>query len=140
MNPYLQSLTFYGLPLVQRTKPSFPKTILRTKVSPVTGKKFHITQNRHRKDTEKTQKRHRKDTEKTPKRHRKDTEKKRQAVFSATKPRLGYRRYPAKTIFFGNWVSDVTPTRGSNFLLVSDVTSRSPPEVSDVTSDVLFPG
>ena len=48
----------------EQNLPPFPKTILRTKISPVTGKWFHRTE----------------------KRHRKDTEKKRQAIFSATKP------------------------------------------------------
>ena len=47
--------------------------------------------------------RQRKDTEKTQKRHRKDTQKKRQAIFSATRPSLGYKRHPGERIKFFYW-------------------------------------
>ena len=113
MNPYLHSLTFYGLPLVQRTKPSFPKQFSGQKSPLLPANSFFVPQLvRRTEESISGQCNHQvpstvngtrklgagQDKEKTQKRHRKDTQKKRQAIFSATKPSLGYKRHPDERI------------------------------------------
>ena len=93
-SPLLLANSFFVPQLVRRTEESISGQCNHQVPSTVNGtRKLAAGQ-----DKEKTQKRHRKDTEKTQKRH-----KKRQAIFSATKPSLGYKRHPDERIKFFYW-------------------------------------
>ena len=114
LNPYLHFLTFYGLPLVQRTKPNFyPQNNFVDKRLPCHWQIVSLLQNMcdalkrnikapavcatikcRAQQTEPESWQPVKTKKRTQERQRKDTKKKRQAIFSATKPSLGYRRHP----------------------------------------------
>ena len=81
-SPLLPANSFFVPQLVRRTEESISGQCNHQVPSTVNGtRKLAAGQ-----DKEKTQKRHRKDT------------KKRQAIFSATKPSLGYKRHPDERI------------------------------------------